>query len=234
MTDRLARVLAAVSVSAFAGGCAGGLPEPLRPMPIHPPGRYQQIARAGTSTDVRTGDAADAKHTWYAKPNGRIWRYVVIHHSASSSGSAKAFDRYHRLQRGWDELGYHFVIDNGHGGPDGRVEVGPRWTKQKHGAHCGGTPDNEYNEYGIGICLVGSFSTSQPSPAQLSALSKLLTYLMRTHRISPINVIGHRDAPSAGTACPGDNLQRYVIRTLRPKLRQALAKRTQASAGVPR
>ena len=229
MTGRLWRVPAAIALAALSGGCLRTLPGTLRPMPIHPPGRYRNAAE---SPETPPSDTIDTKHKWYAKPNGRTWRYVVIHHSASSSGSAAAFDRYHRIERGWDELGYHFVIDNGRGGPDGRVEIGSRWAKQKHGAHCGGTPDNEYNEHGIGICLVGSFASSMPTPAQLAALGELLLYLARAHRISPDNVIGHRDAPSAGTACPGDMMHRYMLRTLRPELRRELAKRRKTPAGA--
>ena len=127
------------------------------------------------------------------------------------------FDRAHRA-RGWDELGYHFVIDNGHGGSDGRVEVGSRWIKQKWGAHCGGTPNNEYNNYGIGICLVGNFSKKLPSARQLRSLKKLLIFLMQRYNIPPSNVIGHRDAPGATTACPGDALYRYLNTVLRPEL----------------
>ena len=67
----------------------------------------------------------------------------------------------HRRDNQWDELGYHFVIGNGTHTGDGQVEVGSRWGKQKHGAHCK-TPDNYYNDHGIGICLVGNFENSNP------------------------------------------------------------------------
>ena len=66
----------------------------------------------------------------------RTWKYIVIHHSATDSGSAASFDRSHR-KRGWDGLGYHFVIGNGRGTGDGVVEVGYRWTRQVTGAHAG-------------------------------------------------------------------------------------------------
>lgn len=165
------------------------------------------------SRGVELAVPADRGHKWQAR-NPRPWRYIVIHHSATSSGSAASFDIIHR-RRGWDELGYHFVIDNGRGGPDGRVEVGSRWKSQKHGAHCGGTPDNEYNELGIGICLVGDFTGHMPSEAQLASLRELTFYLMRTYRIPPENVIGHYQAPLAHTACPGGRLQAYVNSTFR-------------------
>ncbi|MFQ5589758.1 MAG: peptidoglycan-binding protein, partial [Phycisphaerae bacterium] len=58
---------------------------------------------------------------------GRIsprWTTIVIHHSATETGGASLFDRFHR-KRGWDGLGYHFVIGNGTDTPDGLIEVGP-------------------------------------------------------------------------------------------------------------
>jgi len=162
-----------------------------------------------------------AENRWAVK-GYRPWRYIVIHHSASDRGNAAIFDRVHR-QRGWDEMGYHFVIDNGDGGPDGHIEVGGRWRIQKWGAHCGGTPDNEYNNYGIGICLVGTFTDRLPSPAQLASLRRLVLYLARRYDIPPRNVIGHRDAPNASTVCPGKPLHEYVHHTLRPLLARSLA-----------
>lgn len=156
--------------------------------------------------------------SWQAE-GYRPWKYIVIHHSATESGNARRFNQMHR-KRGWDELGYHFVITNGSGGQNGQVEVGPRWTKQKWGAHCGNTPNNEYNNYGIGICLVGDFGKNLPSDSQLASMNRLVTYLMNTYQIPPHRVIGHRDAPGAKTACPGNTLQQYIHTTLRSNLRR--------------
>ncbi len=154
---------------------------------------------------------------WAPAVYPRPWRWIVIHHSATDAGSAELFDRMHRA-KGWDELGYHFVITNGNGASDGLVQVGPRWIKQKWGAHCGGTPNNDYNNYGIGICLVGDFTNSLPSQAQLQSLLRLVSYLSRRYEIDPSCVIGHRDAPNASTECPGDALHRYVHTHLRAAL----------------
>ncbi|MDP6046166.1 MAG: peptidoglycan recognition family protein [Phycisphaerae bacterium] len=157
------------------------------------------------------------------RTNGyRLWRYIVIHHSATARGNAASFDKSHRA-RGWDELGYHFVIDNGDGGPNGHVEVGGRWTKQKWGAHTGGTPNNEYNNHGIGICLVGEFSSQMPSKAQIAALEKLVRQLASKYKIDPDNIIGHRDGPNAATDCPGAVFMNWVNRSLRPRIRTQLA-----------
>lgn len=147
---------------------------------------------------------------WIPMIKPRAWKYIVIHHSATPDGSAARFDLDHRA-KGWDELGYHFVIDNGQGGPDGRVEIGSRWFKQKHGAHAK-TPDSRYNDFGIGICLVGNFENTRPTPAQYRQLSELVAWLQDRYSISSDNVIGHNDTKP--TACPGKNLSVAVIRNM--------------------
>jgi hypothetical protein len=133
----------------------------------------------------------------------RKWKYIVIHHSGTRDGSAATFDRFHRTGRGWDGLGYHFVIGNGLGAKDGGVEVGYRWTKQLHGAHAGRPADgsNVMNETGIGICLVGDFTRQGPSAAQKETLHRLIDWLVPYCGLRPENVLLHRDIRA--TECPG-------------------------------
>ena len=168
--------------------------------------------------------AAPARSSALPLPVGeRDWRWIVIHHSATTAGNAAGFDAAHR-HNGWDELGYHFVVDNGRGGRDGAVEVGPRWAKQKQGAHAK-TPDNRYNDHGIGVCLVGNFDEGPPSPAQLRSTAALVANLMSAYGIPPDRVIGHRD--TKGTNCPGRHCDVAAIR------RQAVAA-LNAAGGPPR
>jgi N-acetyl-anhydromuramyl-L-alanine amidase AmpD len=139
-------------------------------------------------------------------PSHNRWRYIVVHHSATPSGNAASMHRMHR-SKGWDGLAYHFVITNGKGGADGELQVGQRWKSQKHGAHAGGMPNgyederNGYNEFGIGICLVGNFQHRAPTRAQLRTLAKLINKLRGEFDIPAHNVVGHRHVK--GTACPG-------------------------------
>ena len=161
----------------------------LRPLP-HAAGRAPR-AVAGT-----------VPASWSPPGGERPWRWIVVHHSATHAGGAAEFDRMHR-GNGWDELGYHFVVGNGTQTRDGAVEVGPRWLKQKHGAHAK-TGDNRFNELGIGVCLVGDFDHNRPSARQLQSLAVLVAYLMDRYDIPPERVIGHGDTKP--TACPGRNL----------------------------
>lgn len=46
------------------------------------------------------------------------WNAIVIHHTATKTGSASIIDKIHRNRR-FDGLGYDFIINNGNGNPDG-------------------------------------------------------------------------------------------------------------------
>lgn len=136
------------------------------------------------------------------------WYWIIIHHSATPTGGAAAFDKMHRA-KGWDELGYHFVIGNGTDTPDGKIEVGPRWPKQKWGAH-DNAPGNQFNMHGIGICLVGNFDVTHPTAAQIKSLERLVSYLMKTYHIPASRVLGHGETKP--TDCPGRYMNVAAVR----------------------
>lgn len=176
----------------------------LRPLPAPPPPRPAQLPPPQDGMTIITPGEAS-----WSVPISREWKHIVIHHSASASGSAASFDRAHR-DKGWDGLGYHFVIGNGSGSGDGQVEVGYRWTKQMQGAHAG---NYEYNQHGIGICLVGDFEHGgPPSNAQMQSLRTLVTFLQAKGSIPPNEIIGHGNVPGRNTECPGRNLDVIAFR----------------------
>jgi len=176
-----------------------------RNAPASPP-----VAANPDSRSTPTPTVAGVPREWIPIASPRPWRWIVIHHSATPAGGAVAFDKMHR-QKGWDELGYHFVIGNGTDTRDGQIEVGPRWPKQKWGAHAK-TADNRYNDYGIGICLVGNFDVDRPTAAQMRSLSKLVAYLMRTYHIPADRVLGHGDTKP--TDCPGRHMSVASVRRM--------------------
>jgi len=88
------------------------------------------------------------------------------------------------IQRGFDTVGYHYVIRR-----DGTVETGRPETAI--GAHVKG-----HNAHSIGICLVGGVNTAgKPEnsflPSQLAALTELLAQLRS--RYPDTRILGHRD-----------------------------------------
>lgn len=119
---------------------------------------------------------------------------IIVHCTATPEGkNFKAADigRWHK-QRGWDEIGYHHVVDL-----DGTVEPGRPESKQ--GAHCLG-----HNANSIGVVYVGGLASDGKTPKdtrtpqQKAALVKLLTELKQRYPGATIH--GHRDF--AAKACP--------------------------------
>lgn len=129
----------------------------------------------------------------YGKRRLEAITHVVVHHSATASGTPEAFARYHVHTLGWPGIGYHYVIAK-----DGEVfKCNPARRVSYHAAGA--------NAYSIGICLVGEFDTGQPTEAQCRSLLWLLRELMGAYGIPAAHVIGHRDVPGARKSCPGAN-----------------------------
>ena len=133
----------------------------------------------------------------------RPWKTIVLHHSATKVGSVATIDAEHRRRKDatgqpWLGIGYHFVIGNGHGMPDGEIEATFRWQQQLPGAHAG---SRLHNASGIGICLIGDFNESPPTKKQISSARKLVESLRRRYPIGRRQTIAHRDVKA--TDCPG-------------------------------
>jgi N-acetyl-anhydromuramyl-L-alanine amidase AmpD len=143
----------------------------------------------------------------------RDWKMIVIHHSATRVGSAEAFDHSHRARGMENGLAYHFVIDNGsQGTDDGFVETGDRWIRQIHGGHC---KQDDVNQTGIGICLVGDFSRDEPTEKQMQSLVLLIRGLQDQFHIPADQVVGHGEIIGEFSECPGhkfpwDDLRRRL------------------------
>ena len=101
-----------------------------------------------------------------------------------------------------------------------------RWREQIIGAHAK-TPDNRFNEYGIGICLVGDMMKHPPTPKQMAAVERLTAFLMDTYHIAPDHILRHKDTKN--TDCPGIYTDMVMIRVAATKL----AGGTAAIAGTP-
>lgn len=128
------------------------------------------------------------------------WRYITLHHSATTEGNAETFDRNHR-QRRMGGLFYHFVIGNARGSRDGELEVGWRWMRQVVAER----------PYDIQICLVGDFNRQEVSEAQFRSLVQLINVLRRHYSISLKNIRRHKDIQSKPSECPGDNFPFYRL-----------------------
>ncbi|MFM2357568.1 MAG: hypothetical protein RJA61_305 [Candidatus Parcubacteria bacterium] len=115
---------------------------------------------------------------------------IVIHHSETTGGSVEAFRRYHVETNKWADIGYHYVITNGNGGPDGMLHKGR--SIEKVGAHAPGR-----NDRSVAICLVG---TDKFTDKQKETLIDTIIVVCNHYKIFPSErtIQGHHEK------CPGD------------------------------
>ncbi|KAG5882238.1 hypothetical protein JTB14_020242 [Gonioctena quinquepunctata] len=124
--------------------------------------------------------------------------YMVVHHSATRSCEeeeecktlVKSIQRYHMIDRHWEDIGYNFLI-----GGDGNIYEGRGWGI--HGAHV-----INYNARSIGVCLLGNYESNEPPDLQLQALKDFIDCALDVEGIEEeYQLIGHRQG--SPTLCPG-------------------------------
>lgn len=134
---------------------------------------------------------------------------VFLHCSATREGQdidAATIRRWH-LDRGWSDIGYHYVVRL-----DGTIESGRPITKV--GAHVKG-----HNKDSIGICYIGGLDCSgQPKNTLTDDQRWSITRLCRALVLvldKPLTLHGHRE--HSAKACPSfevaeefASLQRYM------------------------
>ena len=154
-----------------------------------------------------TNRVVPGQNPWKPTVAAREWKHIVIHHTATGAGSVESIHAAHLKNKDksgnhWVGIGYHFVIGNGDGMADGAIEPTFRWRTQIQGAHAG-SANKDYNERGIGICLVGNFEKSPPTAAQKRSVKLLVQTLRNEYRIPANEIVGHKDIRAASTECPG-------------------------------
>jgi hypothetical protein len=133
-------------------------------------------------------------------PDPLPWR-ATLHHSDGkytrtldeSKAEARFIQDFHIHGRGWNDIGYHFLVDSVGNILEGRPEG-------VLGAHTLGN-----NEGNVGIVLLGNYhppKNDKPTKAQLEAVASIGRYLVARYGIDPKSLRGHRDYK--GTDCPGD------------------------------
>ena len=133
----------------------------------------------------------------------RPWKVIVVHDSGSAAGSYDTLDRRHTAA-GREGCGYHFVINNGNGGPDGNVQIGYRWTYQKPGDFFEGEAGRDFNRRfeTIGICLIGDGDHTAPTAAQQRELEGLVAQLRTRFQIPADRVFVDTGSPDTAGLFP--------------------------------
>lgn len=156
--------------------------------------------------------------------------HIIVHHSAANTRSndfpavIRSIWDFHANTRGWDDIGYNWLID-----ANGVIYEG-RGT-ERLGAHF-----SCMNEETVGVCLIGNFEEDKPTEAALEALQQFIAWEAHKggiditssgyHASSQLELdfmSGHRDGGTSplacsSTVCPGENLYNEL-----PLLRSAIA-----------
>ena len=190
-------------------------------------------AEAATSTpDITTRAEWGANESWRnGEPEyASDVRFAVVHHTAGTNDYApsqsasivRSIYSYHTNGRGWDDIGYNFLVDQYGQVFEGRAGG---MTEAVMGAHAGG-----FNSGSTGIAVMGNFESFSTPPAAVDALTDLLAWKLDVHHVDPQGtteevagsstrfeegsdvtlptIIGHRD--TSYTSCPGARLHARI------------------------
>jgi hypothetical protein len=167
-----------------------------------------------------TGDCTE-----HPNPVSTTVGFLIIHHSAGAN-TASDWDAQVRLiwdfhvnGNGWSDIGYNWLI-----APTGQLYQGRG--DDITGAHFCGNNSNT-----MGVCMLGNYMTTTPTPAALTTLESLLAWKAADSDIDVLSsgyhassgfvlphMAGHRDG--CATLCPGD-----LLYPLLPALREGVANR---------
>ncbi len=145
---------------------------------------------------------------------GSTTRGAVIHHTAGSNSYTKsdsasivrATQAYHVQGRGWCDIGYNFLVDK-----YGQIFEGRKGgiDRPVRAAHSG---NGAVNQETMGVSLMGTFSSTEPSSAMKAATADLVAWRFSKYGLKATGtyslggktlnrIAGHRNVVS--TECPG-------------------------------
>lgn len=167
-------------------------------------------------------------------PSSTLVNHLVVHHSAVASNDTDYVKRvrniytFHTQTRGWDDIGYNFLV-----APNGQLFAGrdPQGVADQDnmmGAHyCG------KNTGTMGVCMMGDYTNETISDTSKEALKHLLVWKLFKIGLSTTDsfrhpkevgdylgtVVGHRDG--CATACPGNTFYPQM-KSLRVEVQEIL------------
>jgi hypothetical protein len=131
------------------------------------------------------------------------WTEIILHHSATKDTpdvDTEKFRRYHMNVNGWNDIGYHGVIEDVMGvyqflgGRPGYMD----------GAHCRGR-----NKFALGLCFTGNFDLYQMPEEQIVVGARQIATWCVMNDIEPNKIGLHR--MWGQTDCPGSKFPEHII-----------------------
>lgn len=151
------------------------------------------------------------------------WKRIIIHHTATGlMTSASAIRRYHVEDRGWSDVGYHWLVEHRPSGPGAEFVVVMGRPMYRSGSHCRGK-----NSDSIGVALIGDFTHSPPPRTMVEIAAELCAGLCVANGIRSDAIHGHGEF--GDTLCPG----RVPIESIRKAVRDLRSGRWPRAADLP-
>ena len=155
------------------------------------------VSRATWDPD---GDESD---TAKLKEHGKPIFSIVLHHTQTPNEPAamerarlRGIRRFHRDEKGWGEIAYHYFV-----GAEGTLYAGrdPRYA---------GDSGTSYDLEGrLLVCVLGDFMERLPSEQTREVLVRFVVERLRERGLKPEAVTTHQMV--AATDCPGTSLQKW-------------------------
>ena len=131
---------------------------------------------------------------------------IIIHCSASEFGNAQRIREWH-LEKGWSDIGYHYVINNGKVFKDDKINqrVQDGFIEKGRDDSIVGAHTQGQNSNSIGICLIGNKDFTKE---QFNSLDTLLDSLLKAYNLAKNDVYGHYNFSSK--TCPNFDVQEFM------------------------
>jgi hypothetical protein len=198
------------------------------------------VPPAPTIPDGTVQPGIYSRETWGARPYGNAGcsatpdiapalKFAVVHHTVNSNDYSssqvasmiRGIQSYHMDANGYCDIAYNFIVDKFGGIFEGRAGG---IANPVIGGHTGG-----FNTGSVGVALLGTYTSVQPSDAEWNSLVHLLRWRLSVGHVNanapftttvasspcncqrwapgtvvtiPVSVVGHRDLDF--TECPGD------------------------------
>lgn len=163
-----------------------------------------KAGRARPNIRSRSQWGADEKlMTWTPQYAAKV-AAVVVHHTATTTDYSadevpailRSIYRYHAVERGWGDIGYHIIVD----------KFGRAWEGRSGGldnavigAHAQG-----FNTGTSSVALIGNYVGNAPSQSSLETMSQMIAYKLGPQGIKPTDTVSLTGGPSSKHPSPGE------------------------------
>ena len=127
--------------------------------------------------------------------------YIILHTAAFKGDADISLIKQWHLQRGFNDVGYHYYIRR-----SGQIQQGRK--ENINGAHC---RDMGMNRKSLGICFEGHHNFEDWTPQQIESFYPFIKELLEKYSIPVENILGHRET-GANKDCPGTKIDMNQVR----------------------